>query len=410
MHGEKVEQAKAGQRTAVNLQGVEKSSVERGAVILHPNTVEPTNLLDGEIIHLPHSPRPLRNGVMLNFHTGTSHQMAKIFLLGVNELKPEERGYAQIRLQGPVVALPHDRFVLRGSSLIQTIGGGIILDAHPQRHKRFKGTAISQLEQLQGGDPSSILGFHIRKEGNRGLEVGKLAGYANISPTTLSATMDKLLSQKEVIKFDREAERVIDGKLYGLLKDEMGKALETYHIENPLKPGMPKEELKSKLPSEMDGKLFNTLLSDLMGSGAVAQEKDKIRLSEHHIALGGRQQQLEEQSVVIMRRSGLSPPSAKELSEQLKATEKEVQEILALLANGGSVVKLKGGVHFHQDPLHELRERLVAYLKEKGKITTQDFKALTGVSRKYTIPLAEYFDAIKVTVRVGDERILRGDK
>jgi selenocysteine-specific elongation factor len=409
VHGEKVEQARAGQRTAVNLQGVEKSSVERGAVILHPNTVEPSNLLDGEIIHLSHSPRPLRNGVMLSFHTGTSHQMAKIFLLGINELKPGERGYAQIRLKGSLVALPHDRFVLRGSSLIQTIGGGIILDAHPQKHKRFKGTTITQLEQLKGGDPSSILGFHIRKEGNRGLEVGKLAGYANIPPATIAATIDKLLSQKEVIKFDREAERVIDGELYGLLKDEMMKALEIYHIENPLKPGMPKEELKSKLPSEMDGKLFNTLLSDLMGSGAVAQEKDKVRLSGHHIALEGKQQELEEKIEGIMRRSGLSPPAVKELSEQLKASEKEVQEILSLLTDGGSVIKLKGRVHFHRDPLYELRERLIAFLKEKGKISTQDFKALTGVSRKYTIPLAEYFDAIKVTVRVGDERILRGD-
>jgi selenocysteine-specific elongation factor len=146
-----------------------------------------------------------------------------------------------------------------------------------------------------------------------------------------------------------------------------------------------------------------------MADQAVAQEKDKVRLSGHHIALEGRQQELEGQIEGIMRRSGLGPPSVKELSEQLKAGEKEVEEILSLLANGGSVVKLKGGVYFHQGPLQELRGRLVAFLKEKGKISTQDFKALTGVSRKYTIPLAEYFDAIKVTVRVGDERILRGE-
>jgi selenocysteine-specific elongation factor len=409
VHGEKVEQVAAGQRTAVNLQGVEKSAIERGEVLLHPATVEFTKLLDVELIHLSHSPRPLRTGVILRFHTGTSHQLAKIALLGLNELKPGERGYAQVRLRGPVVALPHDRFVLRGSSLIQTIGGGIILDAHPQRHKRFKGDVVTQLEQLKGGDPAFILAFHVRKEGVRGLEVSKLAGYTNVPPATLSATMDKLLSQKGVIKFDREAERVIDGELYSNLKDEMVGVLEQYHTANPLKPGMPKEELKSKLPPQADGKLFNTLLADLMGSEAVTQEKDKVRLSGHRIALGGRQQELEEKIEGIMRRSGLGPPAVKELSEQLKASEKEVQEILSLLTDGGSVVKLKGGVHFHRDPLHELRGRLIAFLKKKGKISTQDFKALTGVSRKYTIPLAEYFDAIKVTVRVGDDRILRGD-
>ena len=210
VHNEKAQQAVAGQRTAVNLQGVEKSSVQRGDVILHPNTVEPSDLLDVEIIHLAHSPRSLRNGVMLRFHTGTTHQTAKVLLLGTNELKPGERGYAQIRLEGPVVALPNDRFVLRGSSLIQTIGGGIILDAHPQRHKRYKGDVITLLEQLKAGNPSFVLGFHISKGGNKGLEVGKLAGYANIPPSTLTKTLDELLSKKDIIKFDREAERVID--------------------------------------------------------------------------------------------------------------------------------------------------------------------------------------------------------
>jgi selenocysteine-specific elongation factor len=410
VHNEKADQAVAGQRTAVNLQGVEKASIERGEVILHPDTVESSDLLDVEVIHLAHSPRPLRNGVMLRFHTGTTLQMAKVLLLGTNELKPGERGYAQIRLRGPVVALPNDRFVLRGSSLIQTMGGGIILDAHPQRHKRFKGDIITQLEQLKAGDPSFVLGFHIRKGGNRGLEKGRLVGYANIPPATLSKALHELLTSKAVIKFDREAERVIDGELYTLLKDELVRALEAYHIANPLKEGMPKEELKSKLPPEVDGKLFNALLADLSGSDAAAQEKDKVRLAGHHVALEGRQREMEEKIEGIMHRSGLSPPAVKELAEQLKATEKEVREILALLTNGGSVVKLKEGVYFHRDPVQELREQLVALLKEKGKISTQDFKALTGVSRKYTIPLAEYFDAIKVTVRVGDERVLRGDK
>jgi selenocysteine-specific elongation factor len=409
VHNAKVEQAKAGQRVAINLQGVEKSSIQRGGVVLHPGTIEPTHLLDVEIIHLPHAPRSLRNGVSLRFHTGTSYQMARIFLLGANELKPGQRGYAQIRLQNAVAALPNDRFVLRGSSQIQTIGGGIILDAHPQRHKRFKGDVITLLEQLKGGAPPLVLGFHIKKGGVQGMELKKLAGYTNIPPAILAATMQELLSRRQAIKFDKEAERLIDEGIYNELKGEMIQALKRYHAENPLKPGMPKEELKSKLPAEVDGKLFNTLLLDLMGSEAVVAEKDKVRLTDHAIALEGRQQALEEKIAGIMRRSGLTPPSTKELVGQLATSEKEVQAILSLLADGGQVVKLKEGVYFHREPLDELRGRLVAFLKEKGRISTQDFKSLTNASRKYTIPLAEYFDAIKVTVRVGDDRILRGE-
>jgi selenocysteine-specific elongation factor len=408
VHNEKVEQAVAGQRTAINLQGVEKSSIERGEVLVHPGTVEPTTLLDVEVIHLSHASRPLRHGVMLRFHTGTSLQMAKIFLLGAQELKPGERGYAHIRLQDPVVALPNDHFVLRGSSLIQTVGGGQILDAHPQRHKRFKGDFIAPLEQLKGGDPAFIIGFHIRKGGNQGLELRKLAGYTNIAPALLRATLDKLLSHKGAIKFDREAERVIDGGIYNQLKDEMVDALKQYHAANPLKPGIPKEELKSRLPADVDAKLFNALFTDLVKDEAMVQEKDKVRLAGHRISLEGGQQQLEEKIEAIMLSSNLAPPSPKELGEQLKASEQEVLAILSVLVNAGKVAKLKGGVYFHQEPLDKLQEALIAFLKEKGRISTQDLKALTGVSRKYAIPLAEYFDAMKVTVRVGDDRILRG--
>jgi selenocysteine-specific elongation factor len=409
VHNEKAEQAVAGQRTAVNLQGVEKSSIERGEVLLHQDTVEPTTLLDVEVIYLSHASRPLRTGVTLRFHTGTSLQMARIFLLGAHELKPGTRGYAHIRLKDPIVALPNDRFVLRGSSLIQTVGGGIILDAHPQRRRRLKAEVIHQLEQLKGGDPAFIIGFHIRKGGHQGVEVRKLAGYTNLPPAVLTATMDKLLSRRGVIKFDREAERVIDGGIYNDLKDALVTALGAYHAANPLKPGIPKEELKAKLPADVDAKLFTALLQDLVKGEAVVQEMDKVRLASHRISLKESQQQLEERIEEIMRRSGLTPPSPKELEAELKAGAREVEEILALLAHQGTIIKLKDGVYFHHGPLQELRKELIAFLKGHGRISTQDFKALTNASRKYTIPLAEYFDAIKVTVRVGDDRVLRGE-
>ena len=409
VHNEKVEQAVAGQRTALNLQGVEKASLQRGEVILHPGIVEPTDLLDVELSYLSHSPRPLKNGIKLRFHTGTSHHMAKIFLLGLNELKPGEIGYAQVRLDSPLVALPNDRFVLRGSSVIQTIGGGIVLDAHPHRRKRFKGEATTGLEHLKGGDPSFAITYHLKKGGYRGLALKKLAGYVNIPPAIMSATLAELLSQQKIIKFDKEAERVIDGELYLHLRDDMVIALEKYHTRNPLKHGIPKEELKSKLPVEVDGKLFNSLLSGLTKEGLLVQEKDKVRLLGHQIALQGKQQELEKKIQEIIHRSGLAPPSMRELSEQLGSSEDEIKQMLSLLSSDGTVVKLKEGTYFHRDSLNELQEKLVSFLRERGTISTQEFKSLTGVSRKYTIPLAEYFDSIKLTIRVGDNRVLRGD-
>lgn len=410
VHSEQLEEAVAGQRTAINLQGVQKEAICRGDVVLHPDTVAPTQLLDAEVIYLSHAPRSLRNGVVLRFHTGTTCQMAEIILLGTKELRPGERGYAQIRLRAPIVALPHDRFVLRGSSMIQTIGGGIILDAHPQRHKRFKGDVLNVLERLKHGDTYFMAGMQIKKVGVRGMAVKSLAGYTNLPPTILLEALDKLVARGEIVRFDTEGGRVIDGTVFKGLADTITDALKTYHEVNPLRQGMPREELKSKLPSDVDGRLFNALLDYLSEKGVAVQQRDKVWLSGHKVALADDQRRLEEEIETIMRESHLAPPSVKELGERLRASEREVLEILSLLVADGRIVKLKEGIYFHRAPIEELKSNLVSFLQEKGKITTQQFKALTGSPRKYTIPLAEYFDAIKLTVRVGDERILRGDR
>ena len=156
------------------------------------------------------------------------------------------------------------------------------------------------------------------------------------------------------------------------------------------------------------GRLFTALLTDLAGKAIVVQERDKVRLTNHQVALKGQQQELKEKIAATMRQGGLTPPSPKELGEQLGEAEKEIQEILTLLTDAGTIVRLKEGIYYHAEPLSELGRQLVVLLKEKGKISTQDFKSLAGVTRKYAIPLAEYFDAIKITVRVGDDRILRG--
>jgi len=410
VHNERVEQAVAGQRAAVNLQGVERSSVVRGEVVLTPGTVESSRLLDVELLHLPHAAHALKNGTELRFHTGTSLHMGTLLLLGTNELKPGERGYAQVRLDEPVVALPGDRFVLRGSSRIQTIGGGTILDAHPPRHKRFKGDTIARLEHLKSGDLALILRHHIKNAGPRGIETAKLAMFAGLSRKVVSDTLAALLSRREVVRFDKDGDRVIDGDTYQTMLDTLLTALERYHADNPLKTGAPKEELKSKLPRAVDAKLFNVLLSDLVQEKHVVQEQDKVRLLTHEPALKGKHLELEGAIETTLRESGLTPPTVKELVAMVESGEREVKEILARLVGQNILVKLKDDIYMHRDPLDDLKERLVQFFRVHEKMTTQDFKTLTGASRKFTIPLAEYFDASKITIRVGDDRILRGDR
>jgi selenocysteine-specific elongation factor len=409
VHNEKVEQAEAGQRTAINLQGLEKSSIERGDVVARPGTIQSAQRLDVALAHLPHAATPLKDGAQIRLHTGTSLQMARILLLGRNELKPGEQGFAQILLEHPVAVLPNDRFVLRSSGFIQTTGGGTILDTHPERHKRFKGNIVKLLERLHSGDAAFTIRYHIKKSGYRGLSGNDLAAYVTLSAKDLANTLADLMSQQSIRRFGKEPERYIDGELYDVLEQDLIQAVGTYHTQNPLKDGIPKEELKSKLPPEMNAKLFTALLNHATEQQRLVQEHDKVRFPDHRVTLQGKQAELENRLESQLRSDGLSPTSPKELAVHLGASEQEIEELLALLTTKGSLSKLKQGLYFHAEPLEELKTRLISFLREHETIDAQGFKTLTGVSRKYSIPLAEYFDAMKVTIRVGDERILRGD-
>ena len=406
VHNRKVEEAVAGQRTAVNLLGVEKEEIKRGDVLLRPSSCEPTQMLDVKIHYLPSSPRPLRNGATLRFHIGTSMEMATVILLGRNELAPGEEGYAQLRLSGPVVALPSDRFVLRGSAAIQTLGGGVVLDAHPERHKRFRAEVLQSLGELEMGDPASVLLLHLKRRGAEGALEGALPALTGLAPSVIKETLRGLREKGQVILVDEEKGRWVERGVFEKLGEILREELDRFHQAFPLRAGIPKEELRGKLPPETDQRLFNLLLEELEGEGVIEQEKELVRMASHRVSLGGRERKLAEEVEGIFLEAGLTPPTLKELRERV--SKEGLEEVIQFLLDEGKLIKLKEDLLIHAESLEGLKERLVSYLKEKGKISTQELKALIGASRKYVIPIAEYFDRIKLTLRVGDERILRG--
>ncbi len=402
VHKEKVQRAVAGQRTAVNIAGVDKDRMERGDVLLHPGTVRVTDRLDVEIYHLPSAPRPLKNGVTLRFHIGTSLEMAKVILLGTNQLEPGERGYAQMRLERPVVALPYDRFVLRGSGAIQTWGGGVVLDVHPERHKRFRGEVIDRLSELRKGEPAFVISYHLEKRGSEGMPLRELPAETGLRKGTIGKTIDTLSGRGEVLVVEDVA---FLGRVASQLKTEVLRAVQEFHRRNPLRPGVSREELRGRLPEGVNPRLFSHVLEELLQEGELEAERELIKIKGHKVGLDASEAKEVEE---IYLQAGLTPPTFKELLERKPMDASRAREILALLAHEGRLVKVKEDLFFHREPLEELKGRLVSFLKEHGKISTQEFKALTGTSRKYTIPLAEYFDSIRLTLRVGEERILRG--
>jgi selenocysteine-specific elongation factor len=248
VHNEIVEMTSAGQRTAVNLQGIEKSLVNRGDVLVHPQTITPTSMVDVYLEHLPTSPRPLRNRMKQRFHIGTSSALATIVLLDRGELAPGEKGFVQLRFEKPVVAFPQDRFVIRGSSAIQTLGGGVVIDSHPVKHKRLTRDVLAGLTILRDRGEEEVVTHHLASSGIKGMSLRQLRERVNIPPSRLSKLLEELMARAEVVAIDGEGGRFVHSFGYEQLREKTLSYILEYHEKYPLKLGPSKEEVKSKLP------------------------------------------------------------------------------------------------------------------------------------------------------------------
>jgi selenocysteine-specific elongation factor len=401
-----VEKAVAGQRTAVNLQGIEASAIERGDVLVRSHILTPTQLIDVHLEYLPNAPRVLRHRTKQRFHIGTNLTTASFFLLDREELTPGEAGYAQLRLDRPVVALPQDRFVIRGSGAVQTLGGGVVLDAHPVKHKRFSSSVNEDLTLLKDGTREQIIGLHILHSGMGGITFEELLNRVAVPPYDVETILRKMTERGDILLVDPEKQKVIDTHQYQRLKEITLDQLRSFHQRFAMKSGLAKEELRTKLPMELDVKLFQILLNELVQSKEVVLERDKLRLTDHQISSVDEKGLVKRVEEAIFK-GGLQPPSSKELSEEWSEKEEEIRSVHEHLVHEGVFIKIKSGMYFHQIHFDHLRERLITYLKRNREITTPQFKEITGASRKYAIPLIEYFDQIKLTLRLGEKRVLR---
>ncbi len=407
VHNKQVEKASAGLRTAINLQGMDKDFLERGNVLVPLKTVTPTSRIDVMIEHLSSSSKPLKNRLRIRLHSGTSEVLAQLILLDQDELPPGGNALAQFKLERPIVVLPRDRFVIRHYSPIFTIGGGEVLDANPHKHKRLASETLAQLNAIKGGSDKENIQLFVSDSGWAGLDLLQLVPKTGKSPSQISRLLNELIQEGKLILIDKETQRVIASQKHEELKSLLLKQMKDYHKKFPLKKGIPKEELKSKLPPLIDPRLFNYLLTDLFNSSLIAVEKEKLWLHDHKPLLKDSQKELQDTIEKIYRKGGLTPPSFKELVVQLSSDERETKSIIDLLTADSIVVKVKDNLWFHRDALETLKKNLIEFLKDNGEITTPQFKELTQASRKYTIPLMEYCDQSKITIRVGEKRVLR---
>ena len=405
VHHQDVPLVKAGLRTAINLQGFEKEAIIRGDVVAERDALKPTYMVDAVLKYLDSAPKRLQNRTKVRFHCGTSEIIATVILLDRDNLSPGDQCFAQLRLERPAVVLSKDRFVIRSYSPIRAIGGGYILNPLPLKKKRFSRDVLQELSILNKGPDKAIVEQYIRGGGLKGLSKTGLSFLANLSKKDLDEIIAGLISDSLIFKVDIENEIFIHVEFYNKAKEEIVIILADYHKRFPLKEGIVKEELRSKMASNMKEKLFNCLINDMIQDTVIVRERDIIRAKDHQVRLPKDQEELLSQIDEIYLNGGLEPPYFKDLGPDI--TEKGGRDLLEIMVKDETLIKVKEELYFHKKVIEELKKRLVGFIKGKGEITTPELKKLTGVSRKYTIPLIEYFDKTQLTVRIGDKRVLR---
>jgi selenocysteine-specific elongation factor len=408
VHNLSAETAEAGQRTAINFQGLDKAAVKRGEVLSTPDALIASYMVDISFHYLASSKKPLKNRTLVRFHTGTSEVMGYLILLEQEELPPGQTVVAQLRLDSPVAIVKDDRFVIRSYSPVRTIGGGQVLNPIPQKHKRLKQDVIDGLQHLTDEDPEAIISQQIQQAGYGGVSFSHLKIMTNLTDKQLDTALQHLLSKKTITQTDKQNRIYLHQVTFDKLIQKTTEHLAKYHADNPLKAGMPKEELKSKFPQLSDPKVFNLILNQMIKSDQISQEENTVRLSDHRVSLGADQADIREKMQNIYKKGELQPPYFREVPKLLGVDPNHTKDVMLLLVEEGQIVKTKDDLYFHIDAITELKNRLVDFLKSNEEITTPQFKEMTGASRKYVIPLIEYFDANKVTLRVGDSRKLRG--
>jgi selenocysteine-specific elongation factor len=407
VHSESVTEAFAGMRTAINFQGLEKASVIRGQTVSTPGALIPGFMVDASVNFLQSNKKPFKNRTQIRFHSGTSEVLGYLILLDRAEILPGDTSVVQIRLDSPVSLVKDDRFVIRSYSPVRTIGGGRVLNPIPKKHKRFQPEITSGLETIAHRTPIELIAFYAETSGSIGVSYPELKVMTNLSEKELQSALQELLSKKRLILADRDNQIYIHGDSFNQLKSQTLSNLRKYHEHHPLKSGMPKEELKSKFPLFVSGKLFHLILGQLIKDDELVQEEEAVRLAAHKVSLGVDQKMNREKILTVYKNGDLTPPYFKELCKDLDIDPITAKDVLNLLVDDGLVVKVKEDLYFLSDAVKALERRLVDLLESNGEMTTPQFKELAGVSRKYLIPLIEHFDARNVTIRVGDIRKLR---
>ena len=412
-HNKSVKAAYAGQRTAVNLGGVDYDEIERGMILTAPNILRPTQIFDAEIEVLKDAKRALKSRQRVRVHIGTIEALARVQILNQeNEIKQGEKDFAQLRLEIPVVTVPNERFILRSYSPQITIAGGVILDALAAKHRRKDVENVRKyLENLieAKNDKTKQTKFFLETAGECGLTFAGLQARTGWRDGILKKSLTENIAKKAIV----EAEKFFVARTpFDNLKTKTLAEIENHHRRESLSKGIMRETLREKIFSHLPLEIFRTTLSSLERDGEIFADKDVITSKSHNQELSGDEKLIKEKLEKIYKGGKLEVPTLENaLHESIGGTKlkkEHARKVFQLLLNSGEIVKINEDFYFANEAI----AKLVGKIKEFASATPDrlidvaKFKDIAGISRKYAIPLLEYFDREKITRRAADKRLV----
>ena len=403
--GHAVERATPGQRTAVNLAGIEHTALKRGMALAAPGIFRKTRRIDVRLESLA-SVRKLKQGAKVHFHAGTAETIAEVFLHGEKELLPGGSAFANLKLQEELLLLPGDRFIVRQFSPVVTIGGGVVLDALARRPMRRDTGRAAFLEILEKGNHEEMLAA-MTERALFGLNLEEIVARTGWLENEIHAAAQKLSATARVRVVAAEPLVLVSGKLFEEVRKKILEKVEKFQKENPLLPGISREDLRASLGKRVRTETFRAALEDLTAQGKVETPGELVKKAGSEIALRPEEAKAKEQIEAAFAAASLAVPSVQEVLQKLAVETKRAEKLLQILLREKSLVRVSPDLIFHRQALAQLKEQLFTYKKAKGdRISVPLFKELTGITRKYAIPLLEYLDRERVTRRAGDERVI----
>ncbi|MDA2934659.1 selenocysteine-specific translation elongation factor [Acidobacteria bacterium AH-259-D05] len=408
---EQADMAVAGQRTALNLTGMEKEDLSRGMIISRANTFTPSYMVDVVVHLLPSAPKALKNRSAIRFHHGSAELIGRIYLLAEEELRPGDSCLAQLRLQSPTVCCPKDHFILRRYSPMTTIGGGVVLDSNPHKHhKKDLAKVLPELKKLwstlkeKGRDMDSALAeYFVKLYGHRGVSLADLVARTGLLEDHLVDLLQKLDS---VILISQEPVLAVYKPDLEELKGQIVDFLGHFHSNHPLTTGLSREELRERFFGKAKNSHFQFVLKQLKEEKKIQISSSVVSLYQHQVALSSQQETVKKDILQLLRERGLQPPTLDELVTKLPYDAGYIRDLYYFLLQEGELVRVSEDVIIAADQIVSLKAQLKHSFPSGHTFTVPEFKDLFKISRKYAIPFLEYLDRERVTRRTGDKRVV----